>query len=304
MPAPPEFADAGRKIGIIEVFGEGEAEHGPEADGHVGITGKVIVDLQPVIERPQPGHGGAHPGGVQGEHLVRLGGKAVGQNDLFGKAVQKALRAEGKALGRHGAAAQLGLDVGVAHDGPRHQLGEKADVERQQKPVFLGLDAPAVEVDDIAHGLEGVKTDAQGQGDVPHGQHLPAQKPRQGVGGKAVIFIVAQQREVRRHHRRQHQRTAPAGEGGEGQPAQIVQGDGGQHQKDVHRLAPGVKEKADRQQQGVFAPAGHKAVGHQHHRQKDPQKNKARKQHRRPILPHFSLWPGGKKAALCALVPL
>lgn len=45
MPAAPEFRGTFGDIGIIEVFRKMESEHEAKADGHVGISGEVEINL-------------------------------------------------------------------------------------------------------------------------------------------------------------------------------------------------------------------------------------------------------------------
>jgi len=58
MPAPPELGDRAGDIRIVKVFGEMEAEHLPHADGHVGVTGEVEVDLEGEGADTEPCRGG------------------------------------------------------------------------------------------------------------------------------------------------------------------------------------------------------------------------------------------------------
>ena len=41
VPAAPELSDAGRGVGVVEVFGETETHDAPQADGHVAVAGEV-----------------------------------------------------------------------------------------------------------------------------------------------------------------------------------------------------------------------------------------------------------------------
>ena len=46
VPAAPEFGNTLRQVRIVEVFDEMKAENPPQTDGHIGIAGKVEVDVQ------------------------------------------------------------------------------------------------------------------------------------------------------------------------------------------------------------------------------------------------------------------
>jgi hypothetical protein len=55
VPTPPEFDDGGGFVGGIEVQGQIYVEELPQAQSHVGISGKIKVDLKGVAERSRPG---------------------------------------------------------------------------------------------------------------------------------------------------------------------------------------------------------------------------------------------------------
>ena len=54
MPATPKFGDGGRDIRIIEILHKTESEQVTEPDRHVGIAGKVEVNVQHIAHRVQP----------------------------------------------------------------------------------------------------------------------------------------------------------------------------------------------------------------------------------------------------------
>ena len=54
MPAPPEFRDAARQIGVLEVLRKPESKNPAKADGHVAVAREIIVDLQGERNRAQP----------------------------------------------------------------------------------------------------------------------------------------------------------------------------------------------------------------------------------------------------------
>ena len=223
MPPPPELADRLGQIGVVEVFREVEAEHLAQPDGHIGIAGKVVVDLQGVVQCTQPSQRGADQSRFQRKDLIGPGGEPVGQNHLFAQPVQKPLDAVGKPGQGNRPAGQLVFHLGVQHDGTGHQLGEKAHIQSHPEPAFLHGGLAPVKVDDIAHGLKGVEADAQRQGNVPHRQQLPARQCSQRIGGEGVIFKVAQQPQVG-GHRADEGRFAGGGgaKPAQTQPAQII----------------------------------------------------------------------------------
>ena len=64
VPAPPEIRDAGRHIGVAEVLRELKAEHTPQSDCHIRISGEIKVNMQGIRCHHQPA-------GQYGEFKVR-----------------------------------------------------------------------------------------------------------------------------------------------------------------------------------------------------------------------------------------
>ena len=54
MPTAPEFCDTAGNIGIVEILQIPQAQHITHTDGHIGICGKVQIDLQAVGNHAQP----------------------------------------------------------------------------------------------------------------------------------------------------------------------------------------------------------------------------------------------------------
>ena len=124
MPAAPEIPDALRPVGALEVLREAEAQHLPEANGHIGVPGEVKIDLEGVAHRPEPGVAGVDPP-VDGDHAedhIHRGPQGVGDQDLLGKAQDEAADALLQLLSRHLPGGNLPLHVGIADDGPGDEL--------------------------------------------------------------------------------------------------------------------------------------------------------------------------------------
>src|SRR5216110_1355787 len=87
MPAAPELADIDRLIGRIEVERQPHAEQARQSDRHVGVAGKIEIDLQRVGERRRPTVDQAvrlYALGV--EHRAHIGRKIVGEYDFLEQA--------------------------------------------------------------------------------------------------------------------------------------------------------------------------------------------------------------------------
>ena len=111
-------------------------------------------------------------------------------------------------LHRVSAALQLGSHIGIADDGPGHQLGEHGDIRRQVDEAPLGRGVAPVHVDDIAEDLKGIEADADGQGDPQQG-HRQAGDGVEAGDQKVGVFAVAQKPQAQ--HGGQGQQQPPAG---------------------------------------------------------------------------------------------
>ena len=145
---------------------------------------------------------------------------------------------------------------------------------------MLGPGISTVYVDGIAHGLEGVKGDADGQTDVQYRQEA---QPHcgEGAGDKIPVFEEEQQRQVE-HHRRGHRQpgafvVASLLAPGDQHAVGVVDGDGGEHDEDVLGLAPPVEDQVKDQQHRIAQAQGSDIVDQQYDGQIEKQKIKAGK---------------------------
>ena len=193
VPAAPEIGDAAADIGIVEVFGEAEAEHVAQADGHIGIAGEVKIDLQGVEQNTTPV--AQHRVAGVGEEILAGQTAGVGEYHFFCKTYHEAPQT-GVDLGNGDTAVlHLLFHFHIPHDGSGHQLGEQADIQQHLAESELGLTLAPVNIDDIGHGLEGVEADAQRQGDLRH-RNIQAGDGVQGLHHKAGVLKHAQQGQI------------------------------------------------------------------------------------------------------------
>ena len=203
MPAPPEVRHGAGKIRIVEILREREAEHPPEADGHVAVARKVKINLQQITHGPEP----------RTEHRCVPGGghqlaQHIGKQDLFAQTDGKAPRACTDVLEAEAPRVQLGLDIGIADDRPGDELREQADERGERREVPLRPDVPAVDVDGVAHGLERIKADAKRQAHACQRQGKAEQavhRRQEEVG----VFEKAEQPEIQKDGDRQRQLCCP-----------------------------------------------------------------------------------------------
>ena len=87
VPPSPELTDGTRKVRIVKVFGNGKSEHFSKADRHIGITGKIIVNLKGVENGRHPDHTACGVVDIQRKNLIHASTKSIGQNHLFTESI-------------------------------------------------------------------------------------------------------------------------------------------------------------------------------------------------------------------------
>ena len=252
MPAPPELAEGGGAVGLVEIAREVEAEQRGHADRHVGIGAEIAVDLRRIGVEGQPGIGRAHRRGVAIDRVHQLGGQGIGQQQLLGQAAgdQQPGHDEGdpppiRPL-RHQRQEMRG-----AHDRPRRQVREEADIDQHVQRAALGHRVLAVDIEDVAQRLEHEERDPHRQHHPQQGGRLQAEDGQQvaGLGQEEVGVLEVAQHQQRHRHRARHRDAARLGRHGA---------------KDAAH-PPGPQSKADQQQAEPGVPGGveHQAGGQQ-----------------------------------------
>ena len=96
---------------------------------------------------------------------------------------------------------QLPQQVARPLDGTRNQLREKHDIQRVITKMPLRLLVVAIHLDDIAHALEGMERQANGQDNMRHEMGLHAQRGTKlvQIGGQEVQVLENQQHRERTH---------------------------------------------------------------------------------------------------------
>ena len=276
MPPPPELGDAAGDIGIAEVRGKLKAQHPAKAGGHIGIAGEVEVNLEREGDDAQPGPG--HRELVQGEGLIPLPQQphVVGQQDLFPHAHHEDLHAGGELLRRAVPLVDLVPQVLVFQNGTGDELGKQGDKGAEVDDGVLGPGISAVYVDGIAHGLEGVKGDADGQMDVQH-RHKSQAHGLERPGQKVPVLEEEQQPQVKDHGRGHRHPGPPVVAPGlaplHQHPVGIVDGSGQQHNDGVDPLAPEVEQQGGAQQHRIAQTPGDQIVDQQSQCEKIKQEN-------------------------------
>ena len=120
MPAPPEIGNTVGQKRIVEVFQKSEPQHPSKADGHVGIAGKVEIDLETVGDDTQPCR--QYRGSSLRGCCLPQKADVICQQHLFPDAAGEALYSLGKEVSGAVPVLQLVRYRLVADDGARNQL--------------------------------------------------------------------------------------------------------------------------------------------------------------------------------------
>ena len=171
---------------------------------------------------------------------------------------------------------QLVRYIAVFHDGAGDQLREHDHVGTEIDDIALGLHIPAVDVDGVGQGLEGVEADAQRQ----RADALDLGK----AGAQQGIYTA--QHEVRVFEIEQHPQTADErnqqehfAQGGlcvkalDAQAADVVDEDKGHHDREKAYFAPAVEHQTAHKQHGVLEFCRREVVQRQCDGQKPEQEN-------------------------------
>ena len=163
MPALPELLDAAGEIRHVEISRQLIAKAARTADGHVGITGEVAIELYRVTHDGQQHRSAAELHGVR-IHRVYENSDIIRDNYLFEKAEQEYLHTLFEIYkGDVPVLTELRQKLPRLHDRSGDELREKRDIKRKLYRASLRLDLPAVDVDNIAERLEGVERNADRQ---------------------------------------------------------------------------------------------------------------------------------------------
>ena len=141
-----------------------EAENSAQANGHVGIPGKIEVNVQSKRNcvQPRERHGWRPAVPVE----LYQHGKVIRQNDLFRKAHEESPQTQPHIFPAVGSPIQLLRHIGIADDGASNELGEQSNVGPEGDEIFLRRHRAPVHVHGVAQALEGVEADAHGQGQL------------------------------------------------------------------------------------------------------------------------------------------
>ena len=162
VPAAPELGDGLADVGVVEVFGQFEAQHAAQAKGHVGVAGKIKKDGQGIGDQTKPGDSGTDRRGISCEDLVGGDGETVGDEDLFGQANNEAADAQRNIGQVDPELEQAGFDVLIAGDGTLDQFGKHHQIGGEVEDVLFGLFGASMDIENVGKSGKGQVGDAEG----------------------------------------------------------------------------------------------------------------------------------------------
>ena len=183
---------------MVEVGQKLKAQHAPQAHRHVGVAGEVEVDLEGEGHHAQPGPSHRQIAGGHGLIAVPQHAHVVGNQDLLPQTDHKHLHAGAELINGGIPLVDLVAQVFVLDNGTGNELGEQGDKGAEVDDVALGPGIAPVHVDGVAHGLEGVEGDADGQVDTQHRHKGQADGLERG--GQEIPVLEEQQQEQIKEH--------------------------------------------------------------------------------------------------------
>ena len=253
MPAPPEIRHGDGSQRIIEIFIIMKAEHVPHADRHVAVGAKVKIELQGKAERAEPCGRDARLRSAQYADLLPQGASLVCDEHFLEQSHHKTQEPVLKSRPCELPVVELLLDVGKAHDRTCHQLREHGHVCQVRGVAVFRLHLAAVQVYDITHGLERIKADADRKVHTWPGK-LRAEQSVDGYDGKVGILEKGKYGQIDTDAAAQEKDPPAAGSAKalHEPPVRVVKRGGKEHQKNVQRFPPRIKNKAENKQNPIF----------------------------------------------------
>ncbi len=223
--------------------GKGDGEHAREAEGHVGIAGKIEVQLKGVAEDADPGAGEAKAVrvGVEG---VGHGTEAIGEQDFFAEPEEEPGDADGEVVAAEAGAAvcgELRHHLAVVDDGACDEVGEEGDEEDVGEEILAGCNVLR-EVDEIGDLGEGEEGDAKREDDVGEVVAEEADVVEPAEHGEEVLEP-DEQAEVDGDGGNEDFLLCTFLGAGYAEGEEVVDEDGGDEKEDVGGVPVAVKEK-------------------------------------------------------------
>ena len=146
-----------------EVLAELEAEHPAQADGHIRISRKIIVNLEGICQSRRPGQAAGDISRRKLIDMVSASSQHIRKKNLLSETDHKPADAGSCLFQRHPSSVNLVADILVLDDRSRDQLREEGYIEGQLQHISLHGALAAVDINNIRKCLEGKERDADRQ---------------------------------------------------------------------------------------------------------------------------------------------
>ncbi len=164
VPALPEVATAVGLVWAVEVLGQVVAHEQSHADGHVGVSTEIGVDLQGIAIH---GHEDLKTTVCcrRGKHaVIEIDRNPIRQKDLLEQSIQNPeAGAPNGGFGHRFGVQNLGHKVSRPDNGTGHKLRKEGHIKPKVAEPLQGLNQTAANVHRVADRLKGVKANAHRQ---------------------------------------------------------------------------------------------------------------------------------------------
>ena len=269
MPPPPEFLDGLGKIGGIEVLRQMNAQHFRPADGHIGVSRKVAIDLQGIHRR------GKHQEDTGIALVIFIDRIDQHRRPICNAELQEEAPGHGeKAPAQSVKIRLLGLfilrqQLVPPADGSGKELGKEGDKQGKPQEALLWPVLSFVDIDQVSRRLEGEEGDARRLQQAHPGHGLPQpQSSGQGVDAvKAEVQVFVHQQSTQGSPQAQPKQPPPLFLPQQ-QPGRIHQHRQPQQQHAEALTPAGIEHIACHQQKPIAPLCRCKLRQHQHNGEK------------------------------------
>ena len=246
MPSTPEIDHVTRLVRGVEIQRHSDAENTAKADGYVGVSRKVEIDLAGICQDTAPGGGQIRrdPGGCLGKNVRGMPCNAIGKNHLLKEPYSQYGETNCQTVELQSAIALLYLrqNLVVADYRAGDEMREEKDKETIVKET-VAADHALPDVHQVCDLGEREERNSQRQDDrfdVPG----RARGSRHRIDEEVCVLEISEQRQVGSYPKRQHRfaRFAaslnnPVLEGS----SPIVEQDRRNNQQHIRRVPPDIE---------------------------------------------------------------
>ena len=149
MPASPEFLHGTGHIWIIKILLKPEAKHFSKSDCHIGVSGKIIINLKHIKTCTKPQCFSGYCIRSVLKNIIYDLSKCICQKYLFPKSPAEAHNPCCKLRNRLPSFQNLLRNIPVLYNRTCNKLGEKSNIQKHMPEIPLCLYFLSVHVDHI-----------------------------------------------------------------------------------------------------------------------------------------------------------